>query len=726
MANNNWAKKIARFNTTKAAQNKKPQQQQKEEIVVKKKWPKVVLGLAIVGVLTAGIAIPLSVAAKKTREDFPTLRNTDKVFTIALPDGKEINVTYEDLLKNNEKLNSSKHIYTNISDQMAFYLYEQEYKASAWYEAVYNANKTDAQAKHFKLRSLDDIKKSKTDELNNLENRFQKQFGYEKWQTPFKEELAKEQYGKSNTKEDAINYLVAQEIKKDAFRRYQIEINSDFTVSELINGIVANKDVKYTYWDSKQAKNVEVKVANKGDVIHFGSAANDLHFLKASGDNANVVIPQQSLVSNTQDTAKVYAFTTKSFVNDQKDATVYVDQWLATKPVISSEITLPMTQNQTSADLPFKFAKNDLKKLLAFTDFKTESASEIDLPINRLNDFSGIKPFASGETLSSSQKLQALNDSLLLSVLGNENASTYGSNGFQSIQNILKDKKAEYWTPYISIINNDSLFKPQVVNDFYAQLKQKIIEVIFKNSPSYAQILTQDKKAWSQEEVKKAIENNKKIATYIDDLTNYDELMGNILRDLLKVNDSYQAATVYQFGDNKAFLNTTGLHILSTKFINSRENAFKLIMSDLNRYANNVQDSSLQPLFKVKDMFNTMFTDDFKMSKMLSDAGFVEYLKTLDYKPYLSTTTQKYTDQDINRAKDYSKNILNESNSQFLVGKQAQIKEYVAPLISKELNSDYVYNASENKWYVKGHDTEEYVRFIFHEIKNQLSPKGDK
>ncbi|MBU4691150.1 HinT-interacting membrane complex protein P80 [Mycoplasma zalophi] len=719
--NNNFVKKIARFNSTKAQQNKKPVSKQEETLEVKKRWPKYLLGFLIAGILVSGITIPLVVAANRAKEDYPVLDKNSVVFKFKNKDGSISQIEYSDLKQAVDSVNEGKYVYSKVSDEIALYLYEQEYKASAWYEAIYNSNKVASKKKYFKLQSVKEIENNKARILDDLEQRLQTQFGFGKWETEFKTELAKPEYGSSKNKADAVKHLVAQEIRRNAFGRFQTEINSDFTVSEVENGLTAEHDVYYMFYNSQTQKEERVDLFKKGEVIRFGNGEKDLHFIHTSGNNQNVYIPKDKLNTTDPGETKVYAFLTKSFLNDKKDAGIYINDWLATQPIIYSKLNLKMTQNQTAADLPFSFSKQELIKLLTFTDFNNGTDdSQIDLPINRINNFKGISNFVKGENLTDEETKQAINDSLLLNVLGSANDNTYGSEGFKSLSDIYSSEKPEFYLPYISIINNDSIYTPNEKNNFFTDLKTKIIEKIFNNEQVYSSIINKQATSWSESEKELAINNNKKIADYINEMTDFDSKMGNLLRDLFAQSDSdYKTNLVYKINENYAILNSTGLNLLTLSTVNSEETARKLILSDLSRKANDVSTTALKPPFNIDNMFKDLLTSDFITKKVLEDASFVEYLKTLKYKNYSTDEEQNFSDNDVEVAKKYSKILLEFQHLQILNGKSTEIKEYIDSLIDKNLSADYVFK--NGKWIVKNHGDKEFIKFIYPIFEKQIN-----
>ncbi|MGX9395378.1 HinT-interacting membrane complex protein P80 [Mycoplasma sp. 1573] len=715
--NNSWAKKIARFNTTKAEQRKKEKLQEanhNDEMVVKKKWPKVVLGLAIVGVLVAGFAIPLSVAGAKYKKEKTNYNDDDVVYTVKVPNSdKTVELKYKDLKAINESASENSTIFNATSAQIYKYLYQQEYEASAKYNAIYNADKTLSEKKSLSLKSLKTIREAKQKEIETLKERFQKQFGYGKWESKFKEELAKENYGKSETEQEAVDYLVSKEIKTDALRRFSTEINTDFTIDEIKNGVKANADVIYHYWDEAANKEQTVTLAKKGEIIDLKD------YFALSGDYVNTVLPTNNLNVLDETKAKAYIFVTKSFVASSRNATKYIEDWLKTKPVIYSQFNLNITQNQKSSDQLFTFAKNDLKKLLSFGSYANSDKNVIDLAINRLDSFAGITNIASGQNLTDEEALQAKNDTTLLENLGQNNASTYGSQGFRSLNEIYSKEKAEFYVPYTSIVQNNAIFTPHKLDNFFTNFKKLIVEKLFANSQELQTILNADAMEWSNENAQKAAEYNKRIGDYLDSLSNYESLIDEIIKQALQVNELNQVSSVYQIDENKfAFFTSSGLVFINTKTVTDKSNALALILSDLQRSANKNDNNALKPLFNMTNIFNSLFNENYEVLNMLANPDFVTYLKTQQYEKQTSSEKANFDDDTIAKAKQYVTSQQYASLISLLVAKNSEIKEYVNNLITKNLNADY--EKVNNKWVVKDHTDKEYNQFIFSVIQKNL------
>lgn len=89
-------------------------------------------------------------------------------------------MNYGDINKIHEIANSSKHAAEGVEKQLIKYLYEKEYEGSLWYEAVYNADKAEKDIKKLALKPIEEVKKEITKEIQDLEKKYQEQFGLQK------------------------------------------------------------------------------------------------------------------------------------------------------------------------------------------------------------------------------------------------------------------------------------------------------------------------------------------------------------------------------------------------------------------------------------------------------------------------------------------------------------------------------------------------------------------
>ncbi|WP_261368955.1 HinT-interacting membrane complex protein P80 [Mycoplasma struthionis] len=390
---------------------------------------------AIAAVITTGVAVPLVQAHKSLPKPTPILGDNSVLLSLSSPNGDSSTITYGDVDKVHEQVNASKHIASEVEKHLVKYLYEQEYKGSLWYEAVYNADKAKSDEKTFALPSIDKVRQDVTKEIDDLEVKFQEQFGLEKKaDEKFLEQLATPEYGNAKNKQEAIDYKVTQRLSNDAFRRYQTETNSDFTYSELKNGIVANKDVFYTY----QGKRVDV--AKKGTVINLSFAT----------ENQNYVLPVDSDVevkTNTKDEIKIPIFVTKSFVERQKRADRFLAPWINRKQSITSSISLSAHPVAKDSAKEWSVTKDEIIKLLTFSAYLTDDGKvELALGVDKLPTFKGLSSLLAADKITPQIENAARNDEKLIQYVASDTslASKYGSNGFENIKTKIGSKKSRW------------------------------------------------------------------------------------------------------------------------------------------------------------------------------------------------------------------------------------------------------------------------------------------
>lgn len=727
------AKKVKVIRTTE-------QQVKRKKIILGTTW-----GIILTGLVTTGITIPVVQAHKALPKKTPLLRDSDVIFEMTLSDGSIYKLTYGDVKKLDNSINEKAHLASEMNKHLVEYLYEKEYEASLKYEAIYNANKIAANTKTFALDSVEKVREKITKEITELENKFKEQFSYQKkWEEKFKEEIAKDAYGKAKTKQEAIDYKVAQKMKDDAFRRYKFEINQDFTYNELKAGyITANSDVFYTY------KGKKIQIAKKGDKI-------PLPFAK---ENQNYVLPPEDspeLSSNKKDTYKVHMFTTKSFDFGLKSIDRFIEAWAKLKQLITSEFKLAAKPDKDRTK-PWTVTKDELIKLFSFSAYRSSQTGKtlVDMGINRLAHFKGISSALQNldGVLKPEDIREALNDQTAIENISSSttNAKKFGSEGFKSIEDRASNSDPSTYMSLLSTLiskatNEDKIFKPEVKDNLFNTLREKLLEIFksedlelynfLKNSANYGEIDS------SSDYANKFAEYNARIKKVIErrfekEKSVIEKEAGEAFRDTFKFDTSSitdprlkkyldgQISSIIKVGNNYVYATSSGITIQNIFHLDKVDVIKSLIRRDLAiKSKANYTSEFNEPLLSLESMFNKLITSEFQLNDLLTnDPDFKKFIKEKKYKD-LSGNEKIFDDKTISDLIDYHKTLAGLAKSKLIDNKSKQIKDWMKKQIESHLNADFRRDFGKNKWYLANHEDkmgkENILPYLFKVIQDYL------
>ena len=727
------AKKVKVIRTTE-------QQVKRKKIILGTTW-----GIILTGLVTTGITIPVVQAHKALPKKTPLLRDSDVIFEMTLSDGSIYKLTYGDVKKLDNSINEKAHLASEMNKHLVEYLYEKEYEASLKYEAIYNANKIAANTKTFALDSVEKVREKITKEITELENKFKEQFSYQKkWEEKFKEEIAKDAYGKAKTKQEAIDYKVAQKMKDDAFRRYKFEINQDFTYNELKAGyITANSDVFYTY------KGKKIQIAKKGDKI-------PLPFAK---ENQNYVLPPEDspeLSSNKKDTYKVHMFTTKSFDFGLKSIDRFIEAWAKLKQLITSEFKLAAKPDKDRTK-PWTVTKDELIKLFSFSAYRSSQTGKtlVDMGINRLAHFKGISSALQNldGVLKPEDIREALNDQTAIENISSSttNAKKFGSEGFKSIEDRASNSDPSTYMSLLSTLiskatSEDKIFKPEVKDNLFNTLREKLLEIFksedlelynfLKNSANYGEVDS------SSDYANKFAEYNARIKKVIErrfekEKSVIEKEAGEAFRDTFKFDTSSitdprlkkyldgQISSIIKVGNNYVYATSSGITIQNIFHLDKVDVIKSLIRRDLAiKSKANYTSEFNEPLLSLESMFNKLITSEFQLNDLLTnDPDFKKFIKEKKYKD-LSGNEKTFDDKTISDLIDYHKTLAGLAKSKLIDNKSKQIKDWMKKQIESHLNADFRRDFSKNKWYLANHEDkmgkENILPYLFKVIQDYL------
>lgn len=684
---------------------------------------------AISAALAAGISIPLVQASKALPLPTPILKPESLILTITLPDGTKQEIKYKELDKAPSLTNKNKNIFDSIEKNIAKYLYEKEYEASLWYQAVYNANKAKADEKTFALDSIDKVKEKIQKELNDLKKQYQKQYGLEKkWEEKFLEALSRPEWGSSKNESQALEHKVNIEINKHAYRRYRTEVNTDWTYNDLKNGIVANKDVYYEYNGKK------VEIAKKGETIRLDFAV----------ENKNYVLPSEDSIesqTNSQASIKIPMFVTKSFVKEFKNPERFIKPWIDKKQAILSEFSLSAHQDQTGAEKPWIVTKAEIINLLKFSSYvENDTQVKIKLAIDGLNGFKGFSTLIKDEQISNEDERIAKNDQRLIEYLSADksNASKFGSKGFVNLKQAISSSEPSSYFTLLSILlgdataNNKGIYKYKEKNDLFKTLKTNLINALkglddfgklesgFKEKLEAALIADPVTKSKTENYVEEFAKYNSEVEKLINNLEEkkFNKVFGDVFKEVFtNGNQNSKVDAVYKVGENFVSVTPKGILIQNLHKFETVEAVQKLIVKDLAiKSKANYKNTFTSELFDLGSIFSEILNSSYQIDDLLSQETFKNYLKEQKFTPVDSDKEKNFDDNDINGALSYIKTLEQTNKVSIVSKKYSQIKEFIKKQITDNLVKDFSVDKNTNKFKIEPHTTDNIVGYIFNII----------
>ncbi|TPR54675.1 HinT-interacting membrane complex protein P80 [Metamycoplasma neophronis] len=709
-----------------SSENKKTQTTEQKAKRKKILWG-IFWGTAVSAVVAAGIGIPLVQAKKSLPKPTPLLNNDSVIMTLTGPNGKEVKVTWGNINQVHELVNANKNIATGVEQHLTKYLYEQEYKGSLWYEAVYNADKAKSDEKSFALPTIEKVRQDVTKELDDVEKKYQEQYGVEKkWEEKFLEYLASPLYGNAKSKTEAIEYKVTEKLNKDAYRRYQTQVNTDFTYSELKNGIVANKDVFYTY------KGEKIEIAKKGETIR-------LSFAK---ENQNYVLPAEDTIelkTDSKDEVKVPIFTTKSYVEAYINADRFIAPWIARKQSVVSGMTLSAHPNMTDSSAAWTVTKAEMIKLLTFSTYLVDDNQvQVALGIDKLADFTGVSPLLESANITSAEEIAAKNTEKIIQYVAsnNKDAAKYGSEGYKNIVDQINTNDPAKYIPLMSVLLGDAtadsgIYKYSEKSTLFSDLKNSLVAIFGEDKFSYdsktqktfKEVLSQAAvtKNKTDNYVEEYAKYNEAVSKYINQMNDKDfqNKFGMAFRDAFgDANNSYKIGSLIKVGSNFLTVSDAGIAIKNIYVLSTPEIVQRLIAHDLAIQSKANYTSTLTTqLFNLDTIFNGILTKDFMVNDLLSQDEFKTYIKQQEY-TNLDNKTVKFTDDDIAKALKYEKLLDETQKYQLIQNKANEIKTFIKAKFDNGVYADFKYNQASNQFYLDPHDTQDVLPYLFNTIVN--------
>ncbi|VEU76342.1 HinT-interacting membrane complex protein P80 [Mycoplasmopsis columboralis] len=608
-------------------------EQKPEQPKAKKRKKAMIAVLTILGaVVVTSITIPLAVSVNKvTYTD--ALPSETVLFKYSDNNGKTQDLTLGETLnlikgaqdKTDEKIEQ---LYKHVVQ----FWYEKEVKASKEYQRIWNSSRYagEAERNDIALKEYSEINKDNKNRLEDLKNQLIRIYGFENWKKQYDSELNKEEYGKSSTEEEALEYLNFKQIETEALRHYQINLEKNLSLREINR--VATKDI----YQIDDKGNV---VANNGTPVVLIKKGEKI-FNYYIEQNANNLQNANYAISSTDNT-KAVAITTKSFINNLKSVSQFVNKYYqSSKLILPTVYKLPGKIN-ANLSLPWSFEEKDksvLINLAKFTLFNNNDNSfEIKSNLDILKSFKHSKDYyipSAGETLENLNKKRAEDESLIdVLTLNTADSSVQGITTLASqIQSntamglALTDKNL----PKLKL---DDLFDFAFSTEVKEQIKTQLDEI---------------KKLTNKND---AINKLDALNRYIDSVfaslstSEFEQMIQTQFNKHIniKVNNQELASYAYNLSDvNGAILvvSSEGTYLLKTQEINSIDELYTYLQNDLKSIANG--NSSF---FKLDSALNVVYSKNDIIADTLNNDEFKEYLFKQTNK--FSDDNTKYTQADL-------------------------------------------------------------------------------
>ncbi len=227
-------------------------------------WKIATTSTVLVLAVATGITVPLVINSTKKNFIDGYASNTNVASAKIGDHNLDLNFgDFKDIYQNHNTSTSEERL-KEIDKIILYYLYDQEQKASAEYQKLWNDSKRSDEKDNnsFRLPTLDELKTKFKNELVDIENNMKLQFGTANWQTEFNKHLVQKYNGAKNI-DEAVKNKTFEHIKSDALRRFRLT-NGDSKKDEIER---KGKDGKHVFdwWHkgNKESKFIELEDKSK-------------------------------------------------------------------------------------------------------------------------------------------------------------------------------------------------------------------------------------------------------------------------------------------------------------------------------------------------------------------------------------------------------------------------------------------------------------------------------
>ncbi len=680
----------------------KPQETIKNTKKKNHSWKLIVAGSVLGASIVSAITIPLVVNSTYVKTK-PALADDSKLYTYNI-DGKTYTYTLKQIQElaksNNQYLNNSAKI-SEVAKQAIYWLYEQEQKASKEYQRLWNLSLQSGETinENLALKSIDEIKTKHRNLLKDAESGYKSRYGAKTWEGFFKEFLSKN-YDKAKTIDEAIEKETFKEIRKDALRRF--ELSSDDKSSEIDR--TANSNIYKLDANGKATSEILVK---KGEKVFKFYKKDENYFRK---------------VKNGKEIGKAHTFMTKSFVNEWKDASIFLKEYFATKkPYIFNSFVLPGTA-PTKEKEEWKADRKAIKYLFSYWlmnkknnafDYEYKQGYEwLKETFDSLENFMNIK-----DSDVNAWKKQTYNTLLTdKETFSLDSSTNYGSTGITSGLSLFGKDNLDLGLSLLekAFSSVDAANIKEI--DLFGELKKIANEMVTDLGGNVSPTFDYIDKNKEEANKKAALEYGQKIEEAINPLKSdskpkYDDdkyktmILEKIKKIFVDTNGKYN--TIYKvkdLPDTWLVLTSKGIKLIKYKKVESVEQLKEFIKKDYETKIQN-EDSKLPiPSFNVIKAINTNLANDLNIvDTLIGNNDFRTFMKTKENIFNLKNTLEtkeKYTDQDLNDISAAAKTMKTGQAKKLVLDSSKAITEWLKKQLENKLNSNFKQDDDNKKIYL--------------------------
>ncbi|MBT1390448.1 hypothetical protein FCM66_03240 [Mycoplasma bovis] len=588
-------------------------------------WKIATTSTVLVLAVATGITVPLVINSTKKNFIDGYASNTNVASAKIGDHNLDLNFGDFKNIYQNHNTSTSEERLKEIDKIILYYLYDQEQKASAEYQKLWNDSKRSDEKDNnsFRLPTLDELKTKFKNELVDIENNMKLQFGTANWQTEFNKHLVQKYNGAKNI-DEAVKNKTFEHIKSDALRRFRLT-NGDSKKDEIER---KGKDGKHVFgwWHNKNG-------TNKDKFIELD-------------DKSKLALATDSFV----------------FKDSYKSIDPFIDSYIENeKPRIISEFTIPGIAPAKKNE-KWKIDKNIFLRYLFYAKNGTFGLSKVTEGYNVVKEkfksfdyyIKSVVDKANGNNILPDEAIQYSSILNMFSTSKEDIKKNWGTSGLTSISELVTGDNFQKF-----LANNPKLLfgenystngmsnnKPKEINlfDKIKEIKEAI-DNLNKNgngvdsSSSGGSSGNGNKTVSSNEQ---AADYNKKLEKFFTEV-NESQNKGlteklfeeNILKKFVGIFESSEKIqTVYNVkfnGDNEqknvtGILSPEGFKLLIFGDPVKKENIVEMIKNDF--ILNSKYKKQLGVRYNALQKLNKQLSRNEYILKMLQDYEFKEYLKT--------------------------------------------------------------------------------------------------
>lgn len=591
-------------------------------------WKIATTSTVLVLAVATGITVPLVINSTKKNFIDGYASNTNVASAKIGDHNLDLNFgDFKDIYQNHNTSTSEERL-KEIDKIILYYLYDQEQKASAEYQKLWNDSKRSDEKDNnsFRLPTLDELKTKFKNELVDIENNMKLQFGTANWQTEFNKHLVQKYNGAKNI-DEAVKNKTFEHIKTDALRRFRLT-NGDSKKDEIER---KSKDGKHVFgwWHKDNNENKFIELEDKSKL----------------------------------------ALATDSFVfkDSYKSIDPFIDSYIANeKPRIISEFTIPGIAPAKKNE-KWKIDKNIFLKYLFYAKQDTFGLKKVTKGYNvvkeKFNSFDHyIKSVVSktnGNNIPPDEAIQYSSILNMFSTSKEDIKKNWGTSGLTSISELVtgdnfqkflaNNTKLLFGDNYTDSNSGSNSQKPKEINLFneIEKIKVEIDKFVNKNGNGVDSSSSGGSSGNGNETVlnnEQAAEYNTKLEKFFTEV-NESQNKGltekvfeeNILKKFAEIFEtSGKIQTVYnvKFDNNgsngaknvKGILSPEGFKLLIFGNEIKKDDLVKMIKNDF--ILNSKYKKQLGVRYNALQKLNKQLSRNEYILKMLQDNVFKKYLKT--------------------------------------------------------------------------------------------------